>query len=160
MVILEEIVELLDENLEYIKHEVEDNGIVIWVRSSKKEAVCPYCGTPSTRVHSRYKRVFQDLPIQGKKVTIVLIGRKMFCDNEDCEKETFAETFDFIDSRARMTKRLKEEIVRISMNMSSVQAAKLIRENIANIGKSSICNLLKKNCDDVRQEGCQEDMHR
>ncbi|HOQ40382.1 MAG TPA: hypothetical protein PK561_08250 [Fervidobacterium sp.] len=44
MVILEEIVELLDKNLEYIKHEVEDNGIVIWVRSSKKEAVCPYCG--------------------------------------------------------------------------------------------------------------------
>ncbi len=68
----------------------------------------------------------------------------MFCDNEDCEKETFAETFDFIDSRARMTKRLKEEIVRISMNMSSVQAAKLIRENIADIGKSSICNLLKE----------------
>ncbi|MGB4755819.1 MAG: hypothetical protein WBH69_07180 [Fervidobacterium sp.] len=43
-----------------------------------------------------------------------------------------------------MTKMLEEEIVKISMNMSSIQASRLIRENIADIGKSSICNLLKK----------------
>ncbi|WP_209125552.1 transposase family protein [Alkalihalobacillus sp. BA299] len=32
-------------------------------------------------MHSRYKRSFQDLPIQGKKVLITLSNRKMFCDN-------------------------------------------------------------------------------
>jgi len=141
---MEEIVKLLDKNLECVRYEVKDDRIVIWVKSSKKGAACPYCGTPSTRVHSIYERTLQDLPIQGKKVTIVLICRKMFCDNENCSKKRFAETFEFVNPKGKMTKRLEEEIVKISMNMSSIQASRLIRENIADIGKSSICNLLKK----------------
>ena len=76
---MEEIVKLLDENLEYVKHEVSGDRITIWVKSAKKEVICPYCGKPSKKVHSRYERSFQDLPIQGKKTTIVEIRRKMFC---------------------------------------------------------------------------------
>ncbi len=144
---MEEIVKLLDKNLECVRYEVKDDKIVIWVKSSKKGAVCPYCGTPSTRVYSIYERTLQDLPIQ-------VICRKMFCDNENCSKKRFAETFDFVNPRGKMTKRLEEEIVKISMNMSSIQASRLIRENIADIGKSSICNLLEKNRNVVRQEGC------
>jgi transposase len=71
---MEEIVKLLDENLEYVKHEVSGDRITIWVKSTKNEVICPYCGKPSKKVHSRYERSFQDLPIQGKK-TIVVIRR-------------------------------------------------------------------------------------
>lgn len=72
---MEEIVKLLDENLEYVKHEVSGDRITIWVKSTKKEVTCPYCGKPSKKVHSRYERSFQDLPIQGKK------------NNDSCNKK-------------------------------------------------------------------------
>ena len=33
---MEEIVKLLDKNSEYVKHEVSENRITIWVKSAKK----------------------------------------------------------------------------------------------------------------------------
>jgi len=30
--------------------------------------ICPYCQQPPTKVHSKYEKSFQDLPIQGKKL--------------------------------------------------------------------------------------------
>jgi len=107
---MEEIVKLLDENLEYVKHEVSGDRITIWVKSAKKEVICPYCGKPSKKVHSRYERSFQDLPIQGKKTTIVvIIRRKMFCENKECKKNTFAEPLDFVEPKFKRTKRLELE---------------------------------------------------
>ncbi|WP_431603020.1 transposase family protein [Clostridium botulinum] len=41
------------------------------VVSNRKQVICPFCGTPSTKTHSRYIKQFQDLPIQGKKVAKV-----------------------------------------------------------------------------------------
>ena len=33
-------------------------------------AACPDCAAPSCRVHSRYERAFDDLPWQGRPVTL------------------------------------------------------------------------------------------
>jgi len=40
---MEEIVKLLDENLEYVKHEVSGDRITIWVKSAKKETISLHC---------------------------------------------------------------------------------------------------------------------
>jgi len=89
------------------------------------------------------------LPIQGNKVFIIIRNRKMFCDNPDCSHTTFAERFDFISYKAKKTRRLEDEIVRLSINCSSVAASKALKENVVDIGKSTVCNLLKK-----RNTGC------
>ncbi len=138
------LIKLLNENLEYIDHEVIGDTIYINVRSSKVKAYCPDCNTPSQRMHSRYQRRFQDLPISGKKVVIILNNRKFFCNNEDCSRRTFSEKFSFIDDKAKKTKRLEDEIINLSKNMSSISVSKLLRENIATVGKSTVCNILKK----------------
>lgn len=138
------LVKLLDENLEYIDHKMIEDTIYINVKSSKVEACCPECNTFSKRIHSRYQRRFQDLPISGKKTVIILNNRKFFCNNQDCNKKTFSEKFNFIEDKAKKTKRLEEEIVNLSKNMSSISASKLLRENIATVGKSTVCNILKK----------------
>ena len=65
------LIKLLDKNLEYIEHEIIDDSIYISVKSIKEYICCPYCCTPSNKVHSKYKRSFQDLPIQGLKVIII-----------------------------------------------------------------------------------------
>lgn len=141
---MDEIVKLLDEHLEYIIHEIIGDTIFINVVSNRDTVICPYCGTPSSKVHSRYDRSFQDLPIQGKKVRVILNNRKMFCNNPDCNHTTFAESFDFLKFKAKKTKRLENEIINISMNVSSLTATDFLKESVADVGKSTICNLLKK----------------
>lgn len=141
---MDEFIKLLDKNLEYVNHEIIGDTIYINVISIRKEVVCPYCGNPSSKVHSHYERSFQDLPMQGKKVKVVLSNRKMFCNNQHCDYTTFAESFDFLPFKTKKTKRLKDEIINISMNVSSLTATGLLRNSIADIGKSTVCNLLKK----------------
>ncbi len=141
---MDELIKLLDVNLEYISHEVIENTIYITVTSTTTTWICPHCGCMSSRVHSRYERCFQDLPIQGKKVIIILKNKKIFCDNEECKATTFVEKFSFLNNKAKRSIRLEEEILRISSNCSSVAAAQLLSSSTATVGKSTICSLLKK----------------
>ena len=138
------IVEFLDKDLEYMSHEIIDGVMYIQVRSRLEQAICPYCGTAASKVHSRYQRKFQDLPIQGKKVVILMDIRKMFCGNHDCAHKTFAESFDFIAPLAKKTKRLEEEILNISLRCSSITAAEVLSRNIVSIGKSTVSRIIKK----------------
>ncbi|MEJ8553254.1 transposase family protein [Tepidibacter sp. Z1-5] len=138
------LIKLLDEKLEYIKHEITDDTIKIWVESNKLEVICTYCNTPTSKVHSRYERSFQDLPLQGKKVVIIINNRKMFCNNPNCNHKTFAETYDFLSPKGKKSKRLEDEIINISINVSSITASNILSRHVAKVGKSTICNLLKK----------------
>jgi transposase len=123
--VMDKFIKLLDENLNYVNHEIVGNTIFIHVVSNRDIVICPYCGKPSAKVHSHYERKFQDMPMQGKKVKIVLHNRKMFCDNPGCNYATFAERFAFLLSNAKKTQRLKEEIINISINVSLITAASL-----------------------------------
>ena len=44
--------------------ETEAAGLLIVARPALKAAVCPTCGSPSTRIHSTYQRSLADLPAQ------------------------------------------------------------------------------------------------
>jgi len=141
---MNELVKTADPNFEYIRHEVDSAVLRIYVKSTRQEAQCPYCGTISDRVHSLYFRKFRDLPIQGKKVEMVIDNRKFFCSNPDCKHKTFAESFDCLPKMGRRSKRLTEAITNTALNLSSVSASKTLKRGTADIGKSTICRLLKK----------------
>lgn len=141
---MNKFIELLDDNLEYISHDIIGDTIYINVKSNKEFVVCPFCGNKSSRCHSTYIKTFQDLPIQNKKVIIVLNNRKMFCDNPKCNHTTFGESFDFIGHKSKKTKRLIDYIIDLSCNMSSVAAQNYLRKNGVNVSKSTICNFIKK----------------
>ena len=89
---MDELVKMIDAKFEYVSHEVKNDLFKIFVRSVRQEAKCPYCGNPSNKVHSMYFRKFRDLPIQEKKVEVVIYNRKFFCGNAECAQKTFAET--------------------------------------------------------------------
>lgn len=143
MKILEELIKILDINLTLKSTEIIDDPIYLHVESVLPEVECPYCGTKSARVHSRYERSFQDLPIQNMKAIIVLNNRKLFCDNPHCTHRTFAENFGFIKPKSKKTDRLIEEIINLSKSVSSVSAQKFLRKNVVKVGKSKIYELLK-----------------
>lgn len=141
---MEELMKLLDNELHYEKQELQDGYILIYISSERKIAHCPYCGSASEKVHSKTTRTLQDLPIQGKKVKLILENRKYFCKNADCNHKTFAERFEFFEPKASKTKRLQAEILRVSLTQSSVAASRYLRSSVADVGKSTICTLLKK----------------
>ena len=91
---MKELVKLLDKQLKYEEHEIKGNEIHIWVTSRRKVLNCPYCGKKSRKVHSRYRRTIQDMPISGKKVYIESVNRKMFCTNAKCSRKTFSERYE------------------------------------------------------------------
>ena len=142
--IMDEFIKELDANLDYLEHEITPDEAIIYVASNRKSCSCPYCGHTSMRVHSRYEKSFQDLPIMGKKTKVIIENRKFFCDNPDCAFTTFAERFDFLRQNGKKTKRLIGKIVDISLNTSSVAASRTLKDGVADAGKSAICNLLKK----------------
>lgn len=141
---MDEFIKLLDPSLDYISHEIVGDTIFIRVASNKGDVVCPYCGQASSKRHSAYERSFQDLPVMGMKSRIIIKNRKMFCTNPECSHKTFAESFGFISPKAKKSNRLLEKIINVSLNVSSVNAADMLKEGIADVGKSTICNLLKK----------------
>ena len=73
---MDELVKRIDPHFAYEWHEIEDGIMRVYVRSTRKDAQCPYCGSISKQVHSVYLRKFRDLPIQGMKVEIVIRNRK------------------------------------------------------------------------------------
>jgi len=141
---MDQFIKRLDANLKYEEDETVGDTCYLYVTSAKKKPVCSNCGQSSSRVHSTYTRSFQDLPVQDKKVIVVIKNRKMFCDNPDCKKTTFAETFPFIPPKGKKSKRLIEKIIDISLNVSSVTAASILSGGVVSIGKSTICTMLKK----------------
>jgi transposase len=141
---MEDMIKLLDETLEYDCHEIQDDDMIIRVASALKTAICPYCNQESGQVHSRKTRTLKDLPIQGKKVRLLLEQKKYFCKNEICERKTFAERFAFFEPNATKTNRLQEEILRVSLTQSSIAASRYLRNSVADVGKSTICAMLKK----------------
>ena len=141
---MDEFVKLLCKTLDYESHKIVGDLIHIYVKSNRCEAVCPYCGTIGKRVHSHYERRFRDLPMQGKKVEIVLDNLKYFCNNRECRHKTFAEVFDCLPFKGKRSKQLTESIIDLSLNVSSITAATMLRKGTADVSKSTICGLLKK----------------
>jgi transposase len=157
---LNELMKLLDGDLEYVSHETNGDVLRIFVVSSRKEAICPYCGQSSGRVHSHYERSFFDLPMQGKKVEIIILNRKLRCDNPDCPHKTFAESFDCLPFKGKRSQRLTDEIIKVALEVSSVKASKMLKKGVTDVGKSTICALLKKRRADSRQSGGHKNLHR
>jgi transposase len=141
---MDEFVKQLCKEFDYESHETGPDLVYIYVKSNRAEVKCPYCGATGRRIHSWYERRFRDLPIQGKKVEVVVNNRKYYCPNQECRHTTFAESFDCLPFKGKRSRRLTESIMDISLSMSSVAAAATLRKGTADVSKSTICNLLKK----------------
>jgi hypothetical protein len=85
------------------------DGLIIVVAPQHKTAACPDCGTPSGLMHSRYERCLQDLPWQGRPVTLRIQARRLRCRNPECQRQTFAERLaEGAAAAARRTRRLDD----------------------------------------------------
>lgn len=87
---------------------------------------CPDCATWSDRVHSRYIRKLNDLPIGGRSVQLAVRARRFYCDAVSCHRMTFAERFDgVVAPMARRTSRLDEIVFCLAIALGGRPAAAL-----------------------------------
>ena len=145
---MNELIRMLDEDYELYGYRLKGQNIIMEIGSTVKSLRCPYCGIMSHKVHSRYQREIQDLPIQGKHVVLLVTTRKMFCSNPGCQNKTFSERHPFVAVNGRKTIRLENSILGSSLDVSSINASKILASEGVTVSKSSICAMLKKNARD------------
>jgi transposase len=116
----------------------------IHAHTSETPASCPGCGAASGRVHSRYDRHLSDTATAGREVLIRLQVRRLFCDNPDCVKKTFAEQVPALTSRhARRTAILQRVLAAVALALGGRAGARLTRHLAASVSRMTLLRILR-----------------
>ncbi|MFF4105405.1 transposase family protein [Streptomyces sp. NPDC001903] len=81
--------------------EVVEDAVRIDVHAGQRAVNCPACGMAASRVHSMYRRRLADRPIGGRRVFLMLMVRRFFCDNVACKRRTVAEQVEHLTTPYR-----------------------------------------------------------
>ncbi len=121
--------------LSFDEIKIDANSILVKISSSRNYAICPYCQTSATRIHSRYPRTLSDLPCGERAVKICWVSKRYFCDNNDCVHLTFCEQLSEVAARyARKTMRLTNKQLQIGFDLSAEAGKRLAQ--LLNMGIS------------------------
>lgn len=101
--------------------QTEDTWI-FFVKSDKKNAICPRCGRRSHRLHQNQRYLVKDLPIGNREVILSVNRRRFKCEN--CQKP-FSETLDFVEKKKSFTSRYAQSVTE-----------KVIHSDIRNVAKT------------------------
>lgn len=102
------------------------DAITIVASTSQPEVACPLCGSPTSRVHSRYLRTLAELPCLRLTVRLHLHTRRFFCDQPECPRAIFTERLpDVALPYARRTARLAEALQLIAHALGGEAGARL-----------------------------------
>ncbi|WP_323139496.1 ISL3 family transposase [Streptomyces sp. NBC_01549] len=109
---------------------VEASGDLLRIAARTRDdaaAVCPGCGTESDWVHSRYVRHVADEAVGGRAVVIDLSVRRLYCENSDCPKTTFAEQVAGLTVRyQRRTPALQHVVNAVAVALAGSAGARLL----------------------------------
>lgn len=116
----------LPDGLEIISIGTTGQELQIRVESLRKSSCCPRCSTPSSAVHSYYRRKPLELPCAGKAVRLLLTVRKFFCRVETCPQKVFTERLPgFLQPSSRLTTRLRTVVQAIASAFNAQGGARL-----------------------------------
>jgi transposase len=121
-----------------------ETRVVIELFSVQPTAACPRCQQESARQHSHYYRFPADLPLVGSPVRLQIRVRRFFCDNDNCQKRTFAEQFlSLLVERARRTSRLTSLLKQIAFEVSAESGARILSWMGAMVSPDSLLRLVR-----------------
>ncbi len=122
-----------------------DNEIVIHMHSTSRESTCHKCGAPLVRHHGTHRRKVQDLPILGKRVTLVAQIYDYQCTSTACGSFASTETFDgFLSYRSQMTERLEDFACLLATETSCEASARILNSVNVKISGDTVIRLLIK----------------
>lgn len=123
----------LDEIKILNKYYDEENNLCFDVEPVDTPKECPYCSGTCVK-NGSIDRLVRDLPILGEMTHIIIKGNRFLCT--DCKK-TFVQEFDFVDTKAKITNRLKNKIQEISLDRTLQQIAADYNLAISTVSKIS-----------------------
>lgn len=109
----------------HVSSSSKSDSILLTVQSTRSSASCPKCNKNTSKIHSRYARIIQDLPVSGQPVELHLLSRKWFCDKVDCSVRIFTERYEGISANGRRTFRAEELLRKIAFSTSCLAAEKV-----------------------------------
>ena len=103
--------------------------ITLTLQTTSPTALCPSCGTDSSRIQSRYTRRLHDLPSSGRPVHLILQVRRFFCMKSTCAQKIFAERLpELCRPHAQRTLRLQKALSQLGLLVGGQAGARLGNE--------------------------------
>lgn len=122
-----------------------ETSVTIVTHSESARGHCPDCGSWSTRVHSRYIRRLNDLPLGSRRVQLSIRARRFFCDATACPRLTFAERLNEAAApRARRTRRLDEIVFCLAIALGGRPAAALARRIEIKVSNDTLLRTVRR----------------
>lgn len=98
----------LPDGLEITSISVTKQELQVRVTSNRMSSCCPRCSTPSSAIHSYYRRHPLELPCAGKTIRLLLSVKKFFYRVATCSQKIFTERLpELIEPSSRLTTRLR-----------------------------------------------------
>ena len=118
----------LPDELEITSISEFQDELLVRVISNRTSSLCPLCGTPSSAIHSYYRRKPLELPCAGKAVRLLLSVKKFFCRVASCPQKIFTERLpELIEPSSRLTTRLRSIVQAICAAFNAKGGARLGR---------------------------------
>ncbi|MEU7061459.1 ISL3 family transposase [Streptomyces sp. NPDC046197] len=106
-------------------------------------AVCPGCGTWSSRVHGSYLRFPADVPSAGRSVVLQLRVRRFACEDTVCARRTFVEQIPGLTRRhGQRTERLRAALAAVGLALAGRAGARLARIFGVTVSRSTVLRLV------------------
>jgi len=87
---------------------------------------CPDCGVPTSRVHGLHERTVADIPVDARRVRVVVRVRRLACPTFGC-RQTFREQVPGVLQRyQRRTERLRVLVGAVARELAGRGAARLL----------------------------------
>ena len=103
-----------------------ERRLTLNLTSTQTQAVCPICGQPSHRIHSRYARTLADLPCVDFGLILIVQVCKFFCSNPNCRRRIFTERLPEVAAPwARKTARFIQQLQSIGLALGGAAGAHL-----------------------------------
>lgn len=121
-----------------------DNKIIIYVKATSHDDVCPVCGSPTSSLHNTYHRMIQAYPVRNKTTFIDVIAYKYDCTNDKCNRKVIMQNLPFVSPSQRRTDELNCLILAVSLFLSNEGASKVLKLLGVNVSNDSIKRLTDK----------------
>lgn len=118
-----------------------------WVVSAAGSAIgiCPDCGRRSRSQHGWARRSLQDLPAQGKPVTVKLLLSRWRCVHRECARQTFTDRLPTVAGPyARRTRRVGEIVGLLGHSAGGLPGERLMQRLGMPVSDDTILRQLKR----------------
>jgi len=122
-----------------------EHELIFHLKSLKHKHTCPGCDAEMSVYHGTYQRMVQDLPVFNKRVFLRITAYEYYCTNVDCAISTFVENYDgFLGRSQRMTGRLEDFLLTLTLAMNCEGAAAVCREMGIRVSGDTLIRMLRK----------------